>query len=72
MYYRFLFLLIIILLIFKYNKEPFDINYYSCNLDNIKSKTVSQSPGYSKNTHMYKVLLKTGDEPSPVNANFWL
>jgi len=77
MYYKWLFLLIIIIVFTNRIKENFD-NCFDCNecynnrLQDIQKKNKRQLLGYNPNDYIYKIFLMDSEEPLPVNANFWI
>lgn len=75
MYFKIIFILMILMLSFTKISEGFDncgiLNYYNSRLANLKKKQTTMNLGYNSNDYIYKSLLMESDEPLPVNANFW-
>ena len=79
MYYKWLFLLIFLIIFIcklKKSKENFDNcsdcnEYYSNRLRDIQQINLRQLLGYHPNDYIYKMFLMDSDEPLPVNANYW-
>ena len=80
MYYKWLFLfLILFFIIYSCNnkKENFDncpgiSGLYNDRINFLKNKKYGLLLGFNPNDYIYKTLLMDSNEPIPVNANFWL
>ena len=78
MYLKYVFLLIILLLVLKsyISVENFDNcseiqNIYNSRLEYFKNNKYGLMLGYNPNDYIYKTLMMKSDDPLPVNANYW-
>ena len=75
MYFKVLFLLVIIVILLKNIIEGYNncaiLNYHNTRLNIIKDSKMTMDLGYNPNDYIYKTLLMESDEPLPVNANYW-
>ena len=78
MYFRYLFWFLIIFFILNsvlyegFNNCDNFVYHIGKNQKNLKKKNnINQLLGYTKNTHLYRILEFDSTEPFPVNANFF-
>ena len=78
MYLKYVFLLVILLLVLKsyISVENFENcseiqNIYNSRLEYFKNNKHGLMMGYNPNDYIYKTLMMESDEPLPVNANYW-
>lgn len=75
MYFKIIFIIMIIILSFTNITEGYDnceiLNYHNSKLNSIKDYPAKMDLGYNPNDYIYKTLLMDSDIPVPVNANYW-